>query len=86
MRSKSLRLNAFCSASAGSYEQNIIRLERLSTYYKGRISLMELFNMPCSMFQILYKIAYEKMQSEEGKKEIESSAIEDTLEEGGLIP
>lgn len=42
--------------------------------------------MPCSMFQILYKIAYDKMQSEEGKKEIESSAIEDTLEEGGLIP
>lgn len=47
---------------------------------------MELWNMPCSMLQILYKIAYDKMQTEEGKKEIEAGAVEDALEEGGLIP
>lgn len=41
--------------------------------------------MPCSMFQILYKIAFEKQQSEEGKKQLENEAVEDTLEEGGLI-
>ena len=42
--------------------------------------------MPCSMLQILYKIAYEKMQSEEGKKEAQVGALEDAMEEGGLIP
>ena len=41
--------------------------------------------MPCSMLQILYKIAYDKMQTEEGKKEIEDGVVEDELEEGGLI-
>lgn len=42
--------------------------------------------MPCSMLQILYKIAYEKMQTEEGQKEAQAGAIEDAMEEGGLIP
>lgn len=42
--------------------------------------------MPCAMFQVLYTIAYERMQSEEGKKQLEAEAVEDTLEEGGLIP
>ena len=41
--------------------------------------------MPCSMFQILYQIAFEKQKSEEGKKQLEGEAIEDTLEEGGLL-
>lgn len=47
---------------------------------------MELYEMPCAMFQILYAIAFERMKSEEGKKEAQADAIEDTLEEGGLIP
>lgn len=42
--------------------------------------------MPCSMFQILYTIAFEKMKSEEGKKEAQADEVEDVLEEGGLIP
>lgn len=63
-----------------------MKIEQLSTHYRGRISFMELWNMPCSMLQILYKIAYDKMQTEEGKKEIEAGAVEDALEEGGLIP
>lgn len=42
--------------------------------------------MPCDIFQILYKIAYEKSQSEEGQQEIQADAAQDTLEEGGLIP
>lgn len=47
---------------------------------------MELYNMPCAMFQILYTIAFEKMKSEEGKIEAQADAVEDALEEGGLIP
>lgn len=58
----------------------------MSTYYKGRISLMELMEMPVAMFQVLYMIAFEKMQSEEGKKEAQAGEMEDMLEEGGLIP
>lgn len=46
--------------------------------------------MPCSMFQILYAIAFEKMkmqeETEEGKKQAQADAVEDALEEGGLIP
>ncbi len=38
------------------------------------------------MFKVLYMIAFERMQSEEGKKAAQSDAIEDALEEGGLIP
>lgn len=48
--------------------------------------MMELYNMPCSMFQVLYLIAYEKNSTEEGKKALEADAVEDVLEEGGLIP
>lgn len=47
---------------------------------------MELYEMPASMFKVLYMIAFEKMQSEEGKKEAQADAVEDVLEEGGLIP
>lgn len=51
---------------------------------------MELYTMPCSMFQILYRIAFEKQKSEEGKKQLENEAqeeiLEDVIEEGGLIP
>lgn len=40
---------------------------------------MELYEMPCSMFQVLYAIAYEKMQSEQDK--IQADALEDAIEE-----
>lgn len=42
--------------------------------------------MPCSMFQILYKIAYDKMQSGEGQTEAQVDAIEEAMDEGGMIP
>ena len=42
--------------------------------------------MPCSMLQILYKLAYDKIQSEEGQKEIQADAVQEVMEEGGLIP
>ena len=42
--------------------------------------------MPVAMFQVLYFIAWEEMQSEEGKKEIQADAMENELEEGGLMP
>lgn len=38
------------------------------------------------MFKVLYKIAFERMQTEEGKKAAQSDAVEEVLEEGGLIP
>ena len=41
--------------------------------------------MPCSMFQVLYAIAYERMKSEEGRKQAQADDVEDALEEGGLI-
>ena len=47
---------------------------------------MELYEMPCSMFQVLYAIAYERMKSEEGRKQAQADDVEDALEEGGLIP
>lgn len=47
---------------------------------------MELYEMPVAMCQVLYMIAFEKMQSEEGKKEAQADAIEEVMEEGGLIP
>ena len=42
--------------------------------------------MPCAMFQVLYAIAFERMKSEEGKEQAQADAVEDALEEGGLIP
>ena len=47
---------------------------------------MELYEMPVSMFQVLYMIAFEKMNSEEGKKEAEADVVEEVMDEGGLIP
>lgn len=40
--------------------------------------------MPPSIFQILYKIAYEEMGSEEGASRIQAEQIEDELE--GAMP
>lgn len=37
--------------------------------------------MPVSMFQVLYMIAFEKMQTEEGKKEAEADAVEEAIDE-----
>lgn len=61
-------------------------MEQVSSFYKGRVTLMELYEMPVSMFQVLYMIAFEKMNSEEGKKEAEADAVEEVMDEGGLIP
>lgn len=37
--------------------------------------------MPVSMFQVLYMIAFEKMQTDEGKKEAEADAVEEAIDE-----
>lgn len=42
--------------------------------------------MPLSVLQVLQKIAYERMQSEAGKKQIEGEVMLDAMEEGGLVP
>ena len=35
--------------------------------------------MPCSMFQVLYAIAYERMKSEEGRKQAQADDVEDAF-------
>ena len=37
--------------------------------------------MPCSMFQVLYAIAYERMKSEEGRKQAQADDVEDALQD-----
>lgn len=37
--------------------------------------------MPVSMFQVLYMIAFEKMKTDEGKKEAEADAVEEVIDE-----
>ena len=61
-------------------------MEQVSSYYKGRITLMELYEMPVAMFQTLYMIAFEKMKTKEGQEEAQADAVEEAIEEGGLIP
>jgi predicted DNA-binding protein YlxM (UPF0122 family) len=72
----------FSTTSAGSVYENVKRCENLSVFYKGRISFLELYNMDPGMFQILYSIAYERMQSGDAEKEIQADAIEEAMEEG----
>lgn len=42
--------------------------------------------MPVAMLQVLYMIAFEKMKTKEGQDEAQADAVEEVLEEGGLIP
>lgn len=58
----------------------------MSKVYKGRASLMELANMPASMFQVLYMIAFEDQESKEAQEQAKADAVEEVMEEGGLIP
>ena len=57
----------------------------LATYYKGKISFVELMNMPLSTITSLYKLALDKQKlaetDEEEKKRQEAEAIEDELED-----
>ena len=41
---------------------------------------MELMNMPLSYIDTLYRIAEERLKTEEGKKQAEAEAIEDEME------
>ena len=57
----------------------------LTSYYKGKISFVELMNMPLSTISSLYKIALDRQKlaetDENEKKRQEAEAIEDELEE-----
>lgn len=53
----------------------------MSQIYKGRLSFMDIYNLPAGTFLILYNLAIERMNSEEGKKQLEAEAVEDTLQE-----
>mgnify|MGYP003291951282 CR=1 FL=1 len=41
---------------------------------------MDLYNMPVSMFQVLYAIAFENQSTEEGQQEIQAGELEDMIE------
>lgn len=57
----------------------------LTSYYKGKISFLELMNMPLSTIASLYKLALDKQKlaeaDEDEKKRQEAEAIEDGLED-----
>ena len=57
----------------------------LTSYYKGKISFVELMNMPLSAISSLYKIALDRQKlaetDENEKKRQEAEAIEDELED-----
>ena len=42
---------------------------------------MELYNLPAGTFLILYSMAMERMDTEEGKKQLEAEAAADALQE-----
>lgn len=52
----------------------------IATYYRGRTSFMELMNMPLSYINALYRIAEERLKTEEGQEQAEAEAIEDEME------
>lgn len=52
----------------------------MATFYRGRTSFLDLMNMPLSYLDALYRIAEERIKSEEGKKQVEGEALEDELE------
>lgn len=57
----------------------------LTSYYKGKISFIEMKNMPLSDISSLYRIALDKQKKaeadEEEKKRQEAEAVEEGLEE-----
>ena len=56
----------------------------LTSYYKGKISFIEMKNMPLSDIASLYRIALDKQKKaeadEEEKKRQEAEAVEEGLE------
>ena len=71
---------AFYKSSVGSSEEFIRKIESIATYYRGRTTFTELMNMPLSYIDTLYRIAEERIKTEEGKKQLEAEAIEDEME------
>jgi len=53
----------------------------LSEMYRGRLSIQEIINLPLSDINMLYYLYTEKAKTEEGKKELQSQALESQLEE-----
>jgi len=51
----------------------IRKIESLATYYRGRISFLELMNMPLSYISTLYKIAEEREKAEQARKKAEEA-------------
>lgn len=57
----------------------------LCSFYKGKISLLEMMNLPLSSIMALYKMALDKQKlaeiDEEEKKRQEAEAVEEAMEE-----
>lgn len=57
----------------------------LCSYYKGKISFLEMMNLPLSNIMALYKLALEKQKlaevDEEEKKNQEAEAVEEMMED-----
>ena len=48
--------------------------------YKGKTTVSELLNMDIGTIDYMYYNLYLKAQTEQGRKELQGSAIEDTLD------
>lgn len=50
-----------------------MKIEMLTTYYRGRTTFMELMNMPLDYIATFYSIAIERQKAEQKKREQEEA-------------
>ncbi len=50
-----------------------MKIEMLTTYYRGRTTFMELMNMPLDYIATFYNIAIERQKAEQKKREQEEA-------------
>lgn len=51
----------------------------MATFYRGRLTFYDLYNMPAGMFLFLWNNAINKSQTEEGKQEAQGVALEEEM-------
>ena len=57
----------------------------IATFFKGRISFKELIDLPADYINHLSKLAYESNNSQEGREAQQGEAIQDAMEDAGII-
>jgi hypothetical protein len=57
-----------------------MKIELISSFFRGRLTISELMDMSLSKINCLYRIAEQKSKSEAGKKQMSSEVIEDEME------